>query len=113
MKRTRLMLKPGQRGTKKLTELYGDQLICIRYRYDAENGRRYKTVELIVDEGPWIPRKCRIQPGAMVDLKIGFSELDLQKKISIAGGRWDSKRCVWVLRYDRALMLGLENRIQG
>lgn len=111
MKRTRLMLKPGQRGTKKLTELYGDQLICIRYRYDAEIGRRYKTVELIVDEGPWIPRKSRIQPGAMVDIKIGFSEVDLQKKISAAGGRWDSKRCVWVLRYDRALMLGLKNRI--
>jgi hypothetical protein len=23
--------------------------VCVRYRYDAENKKRYKTVELIVD----------------------------------------------------------------
>ncbi|MGC8801922.1 MAG: hypothetical protein C0184_10215 [Chloroflexus aggregans] len=54
--RTRLKLKPGQRGTKKLQALYGDRLICVRYRYDAENGRRLKTIELIVEEKAWMPR---------------------------------------------------------
>lgn len=54
--RTRLKLKPGQRGTKKLQALYGDRLICVRYRYDAENGRRLKTIELIVEEKAWVPR---------------------------------------------------------
>lgn len=54
--RTRLKLKPGQRGTKKLQAMYGDRLICVRYRYDAEHGRRLKTIELIVDEKEWSPR---------------------------------------------------------
>ncbi|WP_322816587.1 hypothetical protein [Chloroflexus sp.] len=54
--RTRLKLKPGQRGTKKLQALYGDRLICVRYRYDFETGRRFKTIELIVDEKAWSPR---------------------------------------------------------
>lgn len=51
--RTRLKLKPGQNGTKKLLEKYGDVLVCVRYRYDEETQKRYKTVELIVDEGVW------------------------------------------------------------
>ncbi|WP_298816136.1 hypothetical protein [Chloroflexus sp.] len=54
--RTRLKLKPGQRGTKKLQALYGDRLVCVRYRYDAESGRRLKTIELIVEEKQWSPR---------------------------------------------------------
>ena len=48
-------LAPGQKGTKQLTEKYGDQLICVRYRYDSAKQKRYKTVELIVDEQDWTP----------------------------------------------------------
>ncbi len=29
------------------------KLVCVRYRYDAERKKRYKTVEIIVDEAPW------------------------------------------------------------
>ncbi|MGE4520628.1 MAG: hypothetical protein AB7E04_14095 [Desulfobacteraceae bacterium] len=54
--RTRLHLKPGQRGTKRLSEKYGDQLVCVRYRYDDATKKRYKTVELIVDVAEWEPR---------------------------------------------------------
>jgi hypothetical protein len=43
--RTRLHLKPGQKGTKRLLALYGDSLVCVRYRYDAERRKRFKTVE--------------------------------------------------------------------
>ena len=32
--KTRLTRKPGQKGTKKLTALYGEKLVCVRYRYD-------------------------------------------------------------------------------
>lgn len=53
---TKLTLKPGQRGTKKLVKEFGDKLVCVRYRYDAENNVRYKTVELIVDTTSWQPR---------------------------------------------------------
>ncbi len=57
--RTRLKLKPGQRGTKKLQAMYGDRLVCVRYRYDLESGRRFKTIEIIVEEKEWSPRNHR------------------------------------------------------
>ena len=34
--RARLILKPGQRGTKKLCAEYGERLVCVRYRYDEK-----------------------------------------------------------------------------
>jgi len=43
---THLKLKPGQKGTKALSEQYGDALICVRYRYDEVSRTRIKTVEL-------------------------------------------------------------------
>jgi len=46
---TRLKLKPGQKGTKALVEKYGDDLVCVRYRYDETSRTRIKTVELIVE----------------------------------------------------------------
>ncbi len=45
--------KPGQSGTKKLLARYGNRLICVRYRYDEERKKRYKTVELIIEEVDW------------------------------------------------------------
>ncbi len=62
---TRLSLRPGQKGTKKLVVKYGDRLVAVRYRYDAEQKRRYKTVELIVEESPWSPR---LDSGALMAL---------------------------------------------
>lgn len=111
--RTRLMLRPGRRGTKKLTELYGDQLVCVRYRYDEVNRRRCKTVELIVDEGPWIPRKITMNPETIVRVNVEFSETELQDRVRAAGGKWDPRRCLWLIRHDLALELGLKNRIQA
>ena len=43
-------IKPGRNGTKKYLQQYGDQLVCVRYRYDKHRNRRQTTVELIVDE---------------------------------------------------------------
>ncbi|MBJ6752323.1 hypothetical protein [Geomonas anaerohicana] len=43
--KSRLNLKPGQRGTKHLVEKYGAALLYVRYRYDEERGVRLKTVE--------------------------------------------------------------------
>ncbi len=48
--RVGLHLKPGQKGTKQLLAQYGDRLICVRYRYDAQRKKRFKTVELLVAE---------------------------------------------------------------
>ena len=37
--RARLILKPGQRGTRKLCAEYGERPVCVGYRYD-EAGRK-------------------------------------------------------------------------
>jgi hypothetical protein len=37
-------LAPGQNGTKQLLKQYGDQLICVRYRYNKARQKRFKTI---------------------------------------------------------------------
>jgi hypothetical protein len=68
--KTRLILKPGQKGTKRLTDKYGDALVCVRYRYDAESRQRLKTVELIVERSDWIPPPPRYAADSLVSLRI-------------------------------------------
>jgi hypothetical protein len=47
---------PGQKGTKRLQARFGDRLLYVRYRYDRDAGRRFTTVEIIIDSQPWVPR---------------------------------------------------------
>ena len=110
MMRTRLTLFPGQNGTKRLVEQYGDRLLCVRYRYDAEKKRRYKTVELIVEEAVWEPQPT---PDALMAIHVGADERTLQQQVRQAGGRWDSQRKVWSLRHERVIALGLQERVIG
>ena len=46
-------IKPGLNGIKKYLQQYGDQLVCVRYRYDKQRNRRQTIVKLIVDEQDW------------------------------------------------------------
>jgi len=48
--RTRLTLRPGRPGTKRLLAFFGERLLRVRYRYDDERHIRCTTVELIVDQ---------------------------------------------------------------
>ena len=48
-------IKPGQKGSKRWVEQYGDKLLCVRYRYDEQRRVRLKTVEIVVEERPWQP----------------------------------------------------------
>jgi hypothetical protein len=65
--KTRLILKPGQRGTKGLAEKYGDDLLCVRFRYDVKLRQRLKTVELIVERTAWTPPKPRYYDCSFAD----------------------------------------------
>ena len=107
----RLKLKPGQRGTKKLVAQYGDRLVCVRYRYDPPRKKRYKTVELIVEEVDWQPRPKRPSPDTRVGVRVEWGEAELGRQVKHAGGTWDRQRRVWDLRYDKVVELGLEGRI--
>ena len=101
-------LAPGQPGAKKLTERFGEQLVCVRYRQDAEAGRRYTTVELVVDEGP-VPIDKRTP--SVVHLRVDYDERALQQAIRQQGGVWDRKLRVWRVRRDAVLSLQLQNRV--
>lgn len=96
---TRVKLKPGQKGTKRLMQEFGDALVCVRYRYDPEKGRQYKTVEIVVSESPWTPPPAKYAASELVALRIGFEEKSLQERVKSIGGTWDRQRKVWLVRY--------------
>lgn len=100
-------LKPGRNGTKQLLDRYGDQLVCVRYRYDKT---RHNTVELIVDEQDWQPNVL-ITPDKLVHIRIGYGETELREKIKEEGGYWDKERKAWRLSYRKVRNMGLEKRI--
>src|SRR5215813_9827091 len=100
-------MQPGQRGAKKFLAQYGDRLVCVRYRQDQQRQKRFKTVELIVEEWPWTPLSPRRRRGSIVFVKVAFSERELRRQIKDAGGVWHADKQAWELRYERAVALGL------
>jgi hypothetical protein len=110
--RAQVTLQPGQKGTKKLHDRYGDQLVCVRYRYDAARQRRLKTIELIVEEVPWRPQRATRKGAEMVGVRVAVHEVALQRQVKLVGGRWNPSHRVWELRRDQALQLGLKDRIE-
>lgn len=96
---TRVRLKPGQKGTRKLLKQYGDALVCVRYRYDSEKCKQFKTVEIIVSESPWTPPPAKYAASDLVALHIGFEEKSLQEQVKSLGGKWERQRKVWLIRY--------------
>lgn len=85
--RIRLHLRPGQKGTKQLLAQYGDRLVCVRYRYEAERKKRLKTVELLVAERDWEPPPPRFTKDQLVALRVAFDELAVRGQVKQAGGR--------------------------
>ncbi len=107
MKRV-VTLRPGARGTKSLSSQFGNALVYVRYRYDSHALRRIKTIELIVDEVPWVPRRVR---ASSVWVHLPFDDQALRHEVADAGGRWDAERRLWELPYPQAARLGLASRI--
>ncbi len=108
--KTRLVLRPGQRGTRQLCTLYGDRLLFVRYRYDTERQLRIKTAEIVIDEAPWNPKQ-KHETDEYVEIVTGPKELALHERIREAGGTWNGLRGAWRIKYAQAVSLGLEGRI--
>ena len=103
-------LKPGVNGTKRYLQKYGDQLVCVRYRYDKRRNIRRTTVELVVDEQEWMPG-YNIRPDKVVPVRIGYGEFELREKVKQAGAFWDKDKKAWLLSVKVVYELGLENRM--
>jgi hypothetical protein len=110
---TRLTLRPGQHGTRKLLERYGERLLRVRYLYDVDSGRRLKTAELIVESVPWTPhaRKPRRRDEEIVAVRIAWDEADLRQRAKRLGAVWRPAQKIWEMHWSDARRLGLAARI--
>jgi hypothetical protein len=110
---TRLTLRPGQGGTKKLVARYGERLVRVRYLYDRESGRRLKTVELIVESVPWQPlaRRPRRRDDEIVAVRIAFHETGLRERAKRLGAIWRPAQKLWEITWGDAKRLGLADRV--
>ncbi len=100
-------LLPHAPGTKRLTERFGNALVCVRYRIDEQTRKRYTTVELVVAESA-LPAP---QP-TEVFIPIAYEEYDLQRMVKNAGGKWCRDRQLWRIPRAAAQTLGLLNRLK-
>ena len=109
---TRLTLRPGQGGTKKLVERFGERLVRVRYLYDEKTGRRLKTVELVVESIPWQPRarRPRRRDDEIVAVHIAFHETELRERAKRLGAMWRPAQKLWELTWGDAKRLGISDR---
>lgn len=113
MLRTRITLKPGRPGTKRLLAEYGSRLICVRFRYDDERQTRCKTIELVIDEIPWPPphRPPTLRPTDTVQIRLAYGEQTLRQAVKRRGGQWSPETRTWKLAYADVVDLRLTDRI--
>jgi hypothetical protein len=83
----------------------------VRYRYDAQQQKRVKTVELIVEERAWEPCSPQQASESLVRLRVAGPEVAGRQPVKRAGGKGQPQPGVWKLRYDLVVALGLEGRI--
>jgi hypothetical protein len=96
--KTHKHLKPGENGTLRLVERFGDTLLCVRYRYDAIRDMRIKTAEIIVDERPGkgVPR---IRETDIVNIQVPFTMKALRERLKGVGAKWDPVQKLWRVRW--------------
>jgi hypothetical protein len=99
-------LSPSDRGAKGLADRYGNALICVRHRTDADGKTRFITVELLVDRKPIKSRTDKI-----VGVRIGLHEQSLQSLVRTAGATWDPKDKLWRMSKRVAGLLKLGHRV--
>ena len=60
------------------------------------------------DQTRYDANAIKVKAWPAVGLRIDWREMELRSKVKQAGGKWNSKRRVWEMRYDRVVELGLE-----
>ena len=95
--------KTGQKGTKRLTDKYGDALVCVRFRYDAESRQKLKTVELIRPKGRLDATSAQYSADTLVPLRIEGYEKELRTQAKATDGRWNPEKQLWFVQYGGKL----------
>lgn len=109
--KTKRILKRGQPGTKKFERIYGDDLVCVRYKYDYKNKKRYKTIELIVDREPWTPGQNDTFSNKKICVQVHYGERELAKKVKESGGVWVKAVGLWLVPLQAIIDLSIECRV--
>jgi hypothetical protein len=109
--KTRLTLKPGQHGTKTLMKRYGDDLVCVRFRYDPETRQRLKTVELVIERIDWTPPPSRFTDDTLIPLRIAATNMPIRNKAKAAGAKWNPEKRLWFVSYGKVAGTELEKYI--
>ena len=109
--KTRLILKPGQRGTKSLVEKYGDALLYVRFRYDAKLRKRLKTIELVVEKTDWTPPPPQYAADTLVTLRIEATDMPSRLLAKAAGGWWNPEKQLWFVKYGKVAGTALEKHL--
>jgi len=99
-------LQPGQPGTLKLMEQFGDKLVCVRHRHDPHDLHRWTTVELIVEH-----RAIRGGADPYLLVRIGRHEDNLREAVMATGGQWSPTDHLWQVRRSTVRNLGLADRV--
>ena len=102
-------LGPEQPGAIKLARHYGDALVCVRYRRDANGSHRHTTVELVVDCVAVETRNGKAE--RIVGVRVGFNETQLRQQVRDSGAKWDAPACLWRMPLRTAKRLGLLDRV--
>lgn len=99
-------LQPDRKGTRRLSARFGDRLVCVRYRTDPESGRRFTTVEIVVEE------RAPITPAPSHKLiRIGLEETRLRDIVKARGGTWMRDKKLWKVPASAVRELKLSKRV--
>jgi len=102
---------PGNPGTKSLMGKNGEELICVRYKYDKQNHKKIKTAEYIIKSWDENQSHSKIPYNKIVHLRIEYGETRLGALARSVGGKWNKQKKYWEMPYREVKSLGLEDRI--
>lgn len=108
---TQKKLTAGKPGTRKWMKKYGEDFLCLRYKYDPDIKMKIKTVELVVEREPWEKNLLRIPENKTVFVRVEYGEVHIGKMLKSVGGIWDRQKRLWEVKYGHVKELGLTKRI--
>jgi len=109
-------IRPGDDGSKRYHDKYGEQLCAVRYRRSSCKTTVYTTVEIIVAQReaykkntskPAIPK----YKSEWVAIKIAYDEIELREKVRKMGGRWSKLAKAWIVKRTMATRRNMSHRI--
>ena len=108
-------IKPGRPGSRRFQKHWGDRLVAVRYREHGET--LYTTVEIIVDERQRASATISLVAAhsrkrqQIVAVRIAWEESTLRDAAKENGARWSRQLRHWLMTYNTAVVLGMQNRI--